>query len=60
LYSSDGDIWTEDSTVSGVAGKGGITFGQHVAYEKDGTGAGRWVAVRGFSSIIAHSPDENT
>jgi hypothetical protein len=58
LYSSDGDIWTEDSTVSGVAGKGGITFGQDVTYGKDGTGAGCWVAV-GNGSNIAHSPDEN-
>ena len=56
--STDGNIWTPAATVSGVTGKGGITYGYGVAYGKDGTGAGLWVAV-GEGGVIAKSTDGN-
>jgi hypothetical protein len=56
--SLDGNVWTPAATVSGVSGKGGVTVPQGVAYGKDGTGAGLWVAV-GSSGIIAKSLDGN-
>ena len=57
--STDGNVWTPAATVSGVSGKGGITgYGYGVAYGKDGTGAGLWVAV-GEGGIIAKSTDGN-
>ena len=51
--STDGNTWTAAGT------KGGITDGRGVAYGKDGTGAGLWVAV-GEGGIIAKSTDGNT
>ena len=55
--SPDGTNWIPAATVSGVSGKGGITgYGWGVAYGKDGTGAGLWVAV-GEGGIIAKSTD---
>jgi hypothetical protein len=57
--SPDGNVWTPAATVSGVSGKGGITtYGHGVAYGKDGTGAGLWVAVGG-GGLIAKSTDGN-
>jgi hypothetical protein len=56
--STDGNVWTPAFT--SVAGNvGGITtVGRGVAYGKDGTGAGLWVAV-GVGGIIAKSTDGN-
>ena len=57
--STDGDVWTPAATISGVSGKGGLTtYGFGVAYGKDGTGAGLWVAV-GSGGLIAKSTDGN-
>ena len=56
--STDGNVWTPAATVSGVSGKGGITEGRGVAYGKDGTGAGLWVAA-GTGGLIAKSTDGN-
>ena len=56
--SMDGNVWTRAATVSGVSGKGGITYGHGVAYGKDALGAGLWVAV-GEGGIIAKSTDGN-
>ena len=57
--STDGNVWTPAATVSSVSGKGGITTsGSGVAYGKDGTGAGLWVAV-GQGGLIAKSTDGN-
>jgi len=54
--STDGNVWTP---AAGLAtNKGGITYGEGVAYGKDGTGAGLWVAV-GDGGIIAKSTDGN-
>ena len=55
--SYDGNIWTP-AAGSGT-NKGGITDnGRGVAYGKDGTGAGLWVAV-GDGGLIAKSTDGN-
>jgi hypothetical protein len=57
--STDGNTWTPAATVSGVLGKGGITStGRGVAYGKDASGAGLWVAV-GQGEVIAKSTDGN-
>jgi len=57
--SSDGHVWTAAATVSGVTGKGGITNnGWSVAYGKDGSGVGLWVA-GGGGGILAKSTDGN-
>ena len=57
--SYNGNVWTPAATVSGVTGKGGITTsGFGVAYGKDETGAGLWVAV-GQGGLIAKSTDGN-
>ncbi len=51
--SLDGNNWTGAGSVTGIATNG---FG--VAYGKDGTGAGLWVAV-GAGGLIAKSSDGN-
>ncbi len=56
--STDGNTWTPAATVAGVSGKGGITYGDGVAYGKDASGAGLWVAV-GYGGVIAKSTDGN-
>ena len=56
--SSDGNLWSAAAT-SADGSKGGITtFGYGVAYGKDSSGAGLWVAV-GNSGVIAKSSDGN-
>ena len=56
--STDGNVWSPAYT-SVVGNVGGITdYGYGVAYGKDGTGAGLWVAV-GEGGIIAKSTDGN-
>ena len=56
--STDGNVWTPAATNTDGS-KGGITgYGYGVAYGKDGTGAGLWVAV-GKGGFIAKSTDGN-
>ena len=56
--STDGNVWTPAAT-SADGSKGGITgYGRDVAYGKDGTGPGLWVAV-GSGGLIAKSTDGN-
>jgi len=60
-YSEDGDTWYEAETVSGVAGKGGITgSGLAVAYGTNGSGLGRWVVVGDAGTLVAYSDNGNT
>ena len=56
--SSDGNVWTPAATNPNIVGKAGIQSGYGVAYGKDGTGAGLWVAV-GDGLLIAKSTDGN-
>ena len=56
--STDGNVWTPAAT-STDGSKGGITdSASGVAYGKDETGAGLWVAV-GYGGVIAKSTDGN-
>jgi len=57
--STDGNTWTPAAT-STYGNVGGITtIGRGVAYGKDASGAGLWVAV-GYGGLIAKSTDGNT
>ncbi len=57
--SSNANDWSSAATVSGVSGKGGITPQAYgVAYGKDSSGNGLWVAV-GEGGLIAKSSDGN-
>jgi hypothetical protein len=58
LKSTDGNVWTDTAKVSGVYGRGGIPYTAYgIAYGKDGTGKGLWVACGNAGTIIAKSSD---